>query len=97
MFLDFLSVGDRLSILTPSHASYDIDSADNFDLQPGSHLDADWGSDGDAETHRDEVSLSQPALGNKAHLVLPEGHALMVWHGRRAWDNRARRFGKERS
>ena len=30
-------------------------------------------------------------------LALTEGDALMVWHGRRACDDRARRFGKGRS
>jgi hypothetical protein len=36
-----ISVGDRLSMLTPSHVSDNIESTDNFVLQPGSNLGAD--------------------------------------------------------
>jgi hypothetical protein len=59
-----IPTGDRLPTLTPSYVSYDIDSTNNSDLQPGSNLDADWGSIGDAETQRSTFATSLPL--NKA-------------------------------
>ena len=49
--LAFTSVDDRLSTLPPQLAVYRLESIGNSDLQPGSDLDADEGSNRGAETH----------------------------------------------
>src|SRR5271166_2584916 len=64
----FISVGDRLSVLTPQHVSYNIDSAGNFTLRPGSNLDADWGQ---TATPKHTEPLLCPCSIVKIHPILP--------------------------
>src|SRR5271166_363652 len=64
----FISVGDRLSVLNPQHVSYNIDSAGNFTLRPGSNLDADWGQ---TATPKHTEPLLCPCSIVKIHPILP--------------------------